>query len=125
MPVDQVQTPRGFVRFSTPEITALELLGYPNHAGGVSRVADVLVDLAEEMDPGRLAAAARLSPVSWAQRLGYLLELMGRDELAEALMPLVDARAISYTPLRRKAGSAGPRDSSWKVIINVRIAPES
>ena len=31
MPVMTVNTPRGFVRYSTPEVTALELVGYPNH----------------------------------------------------------------------------------------------
>jgi hypothetical protein len=47
MPVDLVQTPGGLVRFSTPEITALELVGYPNRCGGLNHVASVLYDLAE------------------------------------------------------------------------------
>ena len=68
MPVAEVNTPRGVVRFSTPEVTALELVGYPNHSGGLSNVATVVSELAEELDREKLVAAARLSPVSWSQR---------------------------------------------------------
>lgn len=121
MPVDRVRTPRGFVRFSTPEITALELVGYPNRCGGLNHVTSVLFDLAEEMNPERLADATRLSPVGWSQRLGYLLELLGHDELLDVLEPVVEDRASSYIPLLRSAGTAGPRNTTWKVIANVDV----
>ena len=75
MPVTIFNTVRGTLRYSTPEVTALELVGYPNHAGGLDNVTTVLSELAEEMAPDRLLETARLSPTSWAQRLGYLLEL--------------------------------------------------
>jgi predicted transcriptional regulator of viral defense system len=123
MPVDRVRTPGGFVRFSTPEMTALELVGYPNRCGGLNRVASVLYDLAEEMDPDRLAESARLSPVSWSQRLGYLLEHLGHDELFDVLEPFVEDRAMSYAPLLRSAGTAGTRNTTWKVIVNVNVDP--
>ena len=97
MPVAEVNTPRGVVRLSTPEVTALELVGYPKHSGGLSNVATVLTELAEEIDSENLVAVARLSPVSWSQRLGYLLELVGQDTLAEALKALRSgARAQLY-----------------------------
>ena len=124
MPVAEVNTPRGVVRFSTPEVTALELVGYPNHSGGLSNVATVVSELAEELDREKLVAAARLSPVSWSQRLGYLLELVGQDALAEALKPFVAKRARSYTPLRRAAGTAGRRSRTWKLIVNVEVEPD-
>ena len=123
-PVAEVNTPRGVVRFSTPEVTALELVGYPNHSGGLSNVATVVSELAEELDREKLVAAARLSPVSWSQRLGYLLELVGQDALAEALKPFVAKRARSYTPLRRAAGTAGRRSRTWKLIVNVEVEPD-
>jgi hypothetical protein len=107
MPVVEVNTPRGVVRYSTPEVTALELVGYPSNGGGLSNVATVLSELAEEMNGEKLVAAARLSPVSWAQRLGYLLELVSQEGLANALKPFVAEHARSCTPLRRAAGIAG------------------
>ena len=35
MPVSRLNTPRGAVSYSTPEVTGLELVGYPGHAGGL------------------------------------------------------------------------------------------
>lgn len=43
---------------STPEATALDLIGYQYHAGGLDQVATVLSELAERIDPEKLAAAA-------------------------------------------------------------------
>lgn len=125
MPAKEFNTPRGVARCSTPEVTALELVGYPNHAGGLNNVATVLRDLAEEMGAEELVVAARLSPVSWSQRLGYLLERVEESDLAQALGPLVKAHARSYTPLRRAASSAGAkRDATWKLIVNVDVEPD-
>ncbi len=125
MPVTTVNTPRGVLRYSAPEVTALELVGYPNHAGGLSNVATVLSELSEEMSADKLLAAARLCPVGWSQRLGHLLELVGQDELSEALGPFVQKNALSYTPLRRAASLAGgKRNSRWKLIVNVEVEPD-
>jgi predicted transcriptional regulator of viral defense system len=39
VPVNTLNTPRGPLRVSTPEATALDLVGYPRHAGGLDGVA--------------------------------------------------------------------------------------
>ncbi|NOY90243.1 MAG: hypothetical protein GXP55_03460 [Deltaproteobacteria bacterium] len=125
MPVTGVNTPRGVLRYSTPEVTALELVGYPGHAGGLNNVATVLAELAEEMAGDELLDVAKLCPVSWSQRLGYLLELVGQDAMAAALHPFVTNNARSYTPLRRAADVAGgERDPRWKLIVNVEVEPD-
>ena len=77
--------PRGTIRVSTVEATAIDLVGYERHAGGLDQVATVLAELAEHIDPERLVVAAKTAPVSWAQRLGYLLELVGAGASAESL----------------------------------------
>ncbi len=125
MPVVEINTPRGTVRIATAEVTALELAGYPNHAGGLSNVATVISELAEDIDPCRLIEVAAKSPLSWSQRLGYLLELVGQSSLARELQPFVKEHAQSYTPLRRSAGTAGRRVPEWKVIENVEVEPDS
>jgi len=126
MPVATVNTPRGILRCATPEVTALELVGYPNHAGGLSNVATVVAELAEKIDAGKLLGAARLSPIGWAQRLGYLLELVGQGDLARAIEPFVREQARSYTPLRRAAAIAPARRSArWKLIVNAEVEPDA
>lgn len=125
MPVAKFNTPRGVLRYATPEVTALELLGYPKHAGGLNNVATVLSELSEEMAAEKLIDAALVCPVSWAQRLGYLLELIGQEDLAQNLALLVAENAKSYTPLRRAAKIAGgKRVSRWKLIVNVEVEPD-
>ncbi|MDP2958006.1 MAG: type IV toxin-antitoxin system AbiEi family antitoxin [Longimicrobiales bacterium] len=125
MPVTTLNTPRGYVRCATPEVTALELVGYPHHAGGLNNVATVLAELAEEMDEHKLRAAAKLSPVGWSQRLGYMLELVEQPRLAAALAPLVQKHARSYAPLRRAEDTVGAkRSSKWKLILNVNVEPD-
>lgn len=125
MPITKINTPRGVLRYSTPEVTALELVGYPGHAGGLDNVATVLSELSEEMDADKLLAAAKLCPISWSQRLGHLLELVAQQELARVLAPFVLDAARSYTPLRRAASIAGgKRLPRWKVIVNVDVEPD-
>ena len=125
MPVTRFNTLRSVLRYSTPEVTALELVGYPGHAGGLDNVATVLSDLAEEMAADKLLKASRLSPMSWSQRLGYLLELIGQGELAQSLEHHVREHARTYTLLRRAASNAGAkRISNWKLIANVEVEPD-
>lgn len=125
MPVSTFKTPRGYVRYATPEVTALELVGYPQRAGGLSNVATVLEELREAMDHRKLVEAAALSPVGWSQRLGYLLELTEAVDLASALLPFVSENANSYIPLRRSEGTTSARrDAKWRVIVNVEVEPD-
>lgn len=125
MPITKVNTPRGVLRYSSPEVTALELVGYPVHAGGLDNVATVLSELSEEMSADKLLEAAKLCPVSWLQRLGHLLELVGQEEQSKALEPFVMENARSYTPLLRAANIAGgKRNPRWKLIVNVEVEPD-
>ena len=126
MPVATVNTARGVVRYATPEVTALELVGYPDHACGLDNVATVVAELAESLDVGKLLEAARLSPVSWSQRLGYIFELVGLGDLARSLASFVHHRARSYTPLRRAATIArAKRSTDWKLVINASVEPDA
>lgn len=107
-------------------MTALELVGYPNHAGGLSNVATIVGELAESLDAGKLLEVARQSPISWSQRLGYILELVGREELAKALDPFVQEQAKSFAPLRRAAAIASAkRSAKWKLIVNAEVEPDA
>ena len=59
-PVIEKNTPRGLLRASSPEATALEVVGYPEHCGGLDNVASVLSELVEAIDPQKIVAAAAL-----------------------------------------------------------------
>jgi len=125
IPVRLFNTPRGTLRVSTPEATAFDLVGYPEHCAGLDNIVTVLSELAESLDPDRLAEAARLSPLPWSQRLGYLLEHLGAQEAASGLAAFVADKAPHVTPLTPAVPMRGtPRDLRWKVAINTTVEAE-
>lgn len=125
MPAETINTPRGFLRISTPEATAFDLVGYPEHCGGLDNVATVLAELAEKLDSDRLAAIGRLSPMPWAQRLGYLLDRVGQSSRSGSLAAFVAQHAIETAPLiPQDARETGPRDGRWKLRVNADVELE-
>jgi len=125
IPTVQRNTLRGVLRISTPEATAVDLVGYPGHAGGLSNVATVLSELAESMDAQALVSSAALSPLPWTQRLGYLLERVDVGFLAAPLAEHVAAHAKEYVPLRPRASIANAtRDARWRLVVNEAVEPE-
>ena len=126
VPVQTFNTPRGTIRVSTVEATAIDLVGYERHAGGLDQVATVLAELAEHIDPERLVAAAKTAPISWAQRLGYLLELVDAGASAEALKAYVGKAATDMTPLLPGTSHAtAPQQKDWRLYVNAEVEAET
>jgi predicted transcriptional regulator of viral defense system len=124
-PVVEKNTQRGRLRVASPEATALELVGYADRCGGLDNVASVVAELVESLDADKLVVTARACPVAWAQRLGYLLDLSGRREIAEALVPLVKEHARVVAPLVRARPRAGAeRVARWKLAVNASVEPD-
>ncbi len=124
--VQKFNTPRGSVAVSTPEATAIDLIGYHNHVGGLDQVATVLAELAEQIDPDKLVSAARTAPVAWAQRLGYLLNLVGQSDKTAPLCAYVKNAARDAVPLLPGASKdMASRDADWKLFVNVDVEEES
>ena len=115
-------TARGPVHIASPEATALELVGYADHCGGLGHVAGVVSDLAKVIEPQRLASAALLGPIAWAQRLGYMLDLGDNRLVSNALAPLVQELAHDFAPLVRAHPKGGAtRLARWKLVINAPL----
>jgi predicted transcriptional regulator of viral defense system len=126
VPVQDTNTPRGTVAVSTPEATALDLIGYEAHLGGLDAVATILTELAEKLDADKLVAVAPTAPLPWAQRLGYLLERIGETPKAKLLKDYVRTHAHESTALvPSESIAARPRDSDWKLIVNADVEAET
>ena len=93
-----MNTPRGHICVSSPEATALELVGYERHAGGLDNVATVLADLAESLDPELLVEEARKLPMAWTRRLGFLLDLVEAGKVSGSLQSYVRTHARRVAP---------------------------
>jgi hypothetical protein len=92
-----VQQPAGAyapLRVSTPEATALDLVGYASRIGGIDRAHETVIPLLPLMRIRELRRAldAERSTKS-AQRLGYLLERSGADRLAAVVHEWLPAKA--------------------------------
>lgn len=125
IPTTIKNTPAGTVKISTPEVTALDLIGYVRHSGGLDNVATVLAELAEHIDPAKLIEVAKLSPISWVQRLGYLFDLLGKQEMASALGDYLGNKhpvPIALMPNMSMKGSS--KNSRWQLYVNTSVEPE-
>ena len=121
-PVVELNTPRGRLRVSSPEATAVELVGYADQCGGLDNVASVLSELVESLNAPKLLNAARLCPVVWSQRLGYLLEMTNHTELASVLADHVRTQGATLAPLvRAKPMTGAPRAERWKLAVNASV----
>ncbi len=125
IPTESRNTRAGILKIATPEATALDLIGYVRHCAGLDNVATVLAELAEKIDAGRLLEAAKLSPIAWVQRLGYLIELAGAPEKTAGIAGYIRERQPVRTPLAPALGIKGARmESHWRVFVNVEVEPD-
>lgn len=126
VPVQEFNTPRGTIRVSTPEATAIDLVGYQHHVGDLDQVATVLSELAEKIDPQKLAQAAETAPVPWVQRLGYLLEQVDAGEKVAPIKAYVRQHAKQSAALLPTGPVKGAeRNESWKLYVNAALTVES
>ncbi len=125
VPTQFFDTPRGKIRVSTPEATAIDLVGYRNRVGGLDQVASVLAELAAQIDPQKLVSVAQTAPIPWVQRLGYLLSLVDSGNRADTLRGYVRSEARQSVPLLPGVShSQAPRDEDWKVFVNSDVEPD-
>jgi len=115
----------GYLRLSTPEATAFDLVGYLDRAVGFNHVATVLSELSEEIHDKELGAAAQFSSVAWAQRLGYLLEFLGKSEAVPVLASYVEETAKRTVPLVPwKSMKGAVRNPRWRIAVNEEVEPD-
>ena len=125
-PVQEVKTPTGFMKVSSPAKTAIDLVGFASRIGGLDRVLTVLQELKEKMTPEMLLKAALSErQLSLVQRLGWLLEKAGNGEMVDRLAQWLQTRKPRETPLDPALPKRGfARDPRWKVIANAEVEGE-
>jgi len=128
--IEDRKTPSGYMKLASPELTALDLVRYPQSSAGLDNIATVLSELAERLQPERLAFLSGAFEKAVVQRVGHLLGRLGRPQIAEAMFAALSKRApLSWVELDPKqAGDPdlsplpSERDERWRVIV--RRPPE-
>ncbi|GGE40394.1 putative transcriptional regulator of viral defense system [Pedobacter psychrotolerans] len=120
----QKKVDTGYINVSSPELTALDLVYYFDQAGGLNRVATVLQELCESIDPNKmLDLAKRYSPITAVQRLGFLLEeILNMRDLSEPIKEYL--KTVNYFPVLLRPQKEKPEmitGNDWKVVQNLEI----
>lgn len=115
----------GFLRVSTPEVTAYDLLFFPTMCRSLSRVATILVELGEVIRPSALRALVDSGcELAAVQRLGWLLDRVGWSTLTEPLRRAVERQHAPWRLLEPGLPRSGPRDEAWRIIVNSDVQPD-
>lgn len=114
----------GVVRYSNPELTAVDLVQFADHVGGYQRAATVLAELVEVMDMEKMADVVPYTTISTMQRLGYLLEyVLEEKEKADSLFAILkNQRQWNSILLRNdRPRKETTQPNRWRVNGNVEI----
>lgn len=124
--IESRKTESGYLKISSPALTATDLVQFEKRIGGMNRAATVINELAEVLKP-EMFTPTLFDEVSThsIQRLGYLLEYkVGQKDLAEALLVKAKEAKLSFfrVPLKADKPVKGFfSDEKWKVIVNTEI----
>ena len=113
------------VRVASPGTTMLMLAADPGICGGISNVANLVVDLAEE-HPGFEAEAtadAPLFPDAAARRLGWLLDAFGAGA-PDVLTGYCATLSSEPSFLSPASARTGKLDAKWKIVVNEEVDPD-
>ncbi len=120
----QIKTQSSLMRVSSPALTAFDLIIQEREIGGMSRVAEILAELAEKIVFNRQAVLS--FPLRITQRLGYLLDAIEEHPLADTLYRMLTSskKQIKYAllnPSLTVRNDGFPKDTRWKIIINQEL----
>ena len=123
----EINSETGTIKFSGPELTALDLIQYEQHVGGLSRAATVIEELTEQTVWTGAAEKGLLSPstIATVQRLGYILEnvLMSQSQADDLYHELKTAspKLNRFRLSTRKNDDGAILDKRWNIIVNTEI----
>lgn len=124
--ITKIKTKSGYVNVSGPELTALDLVNDYNKVGGLSRVAEILLELCEKTRwNDSILSLLSFFNLPTIQRLGYILDLLNLSDQADALYSLMlqTGRLTRKTLLKPEqiiTINMSPKNR-WKIIENYQL----
>ena len=125
IPKSEISTSKSVLNISSPEATAMDLICYPQRSGGINHTLTVLSELYEKIKPDNLLSLLEnQSELAWKQRLGYLLDILGVNELTNVIHRfLAMQKRLDYVLLMPglPMTSKVTRNEKWKIIENTTV----
>jgi len=115
------KTDAGYMKVSTPELTAIDLIYYHKRIGGINRTLPILEELSEEINPHRLFETAQIfKNQTTIQRLGFLFDkVLNENTLASMLHKSIENIKTNKTLLSSLSPNKGKINKKWNVVINI------
>jgi hypothetical protein len=123
----QKNSETGSITYSSPELTAADIVQYEEQIGGLSQAATVLSELLDVTDFNRhFDSLYEMETIASLQRLGYIIEdVLENKEQADTLFQLLKGKTkrLNYTALTSMHAVREDchRNERWKIIINQEI----
>ena len=114
----------GIIKYSNPELTAVDLVQFATNIGGYGRVATVLAELAELVDINKIVDVIPFTTTPALQRMGYLLEnVLFEREKADTLYNMLreSKTALKSVPLSTEQPLTSAEHNRWRVNPNINI----
>ena len=125
--IDQ-KTEAGYLKISSPELTALDLVFYQDRVGGLNRVSTVLQELSEQIKPNVLRDCSKsYNIISVVQRLGFLLENVSeKSDLVKPLKKFLhDNKSFPLLLSTKSPKTKDLRiDNDWNILANITVEPD-
>lgn len=126
--IKQMMTNSGYIKVSTPILTAYDLVCYAKRVGEINRIGTVINELAENIRFTHVDKEFMKSfTPAITQRLGYLFEELGFEDLANILFRKSEIAGLKFRKIplvnvdQSRDLSKYPINKKWKIIINEQI----
>lgn len=114
--ITEKKTEAGYLKVSSPELTAFDLIKYHKRIGGLNRILPILDELAETVKTIPLANIAKTQKTPDVQRLGFLLDELGNEVLANSHFKLIRYKLQEVPISLMHKNRTGPLNNRWKII---------
>lgn len=117
--IERRESPFGCLFISGCELTMYDLLAYRGCCPSLPQAAEAIGCLAGGFKTFRMIKWVRRGGrLAVLQRLGWIMDHLGRTERAGGLYLFVGNRRLNWRRLDVRRPPHGPRDERWKIIVN-------
>lgn len=115
----------GTIKYSSPELTAVDIVQFSSNIGGCQRAATVLAELVDAFDISKIKGVLPYTTIATMQRLGYLLEfVLFEQEKADLLYDLIRENNGYFNTVLMSTEhpiSDDAESNRWRVNMNIKI----
>jgi predicted transcriptional regulator of viral defense system len=115
------KTETGYLKVSSPELTAFDLVNHNKKIGGVNRILPILEELSEIIKPSALVKVAKTQKTPNIQRLGYLLDELDNESLANSLFKLLDRKLKNVSLSLAHKENKELINEKWRIDVNIDL----